>query len=93
VVNPGPRVSRSRAGPSLTGRLSSPMSSLAVRSPPGAPRNEADPMHQERAQEELGRELGGAHGRAVARLISGTPTPATVGHGEARTRFAGARRC
>ena len=80
-------------GSSLTGRLSPPVSSLAVRSPPGAPRNEVDPMRQERALEELRRELDGAHGGAVARLVGGTPTPATVGHGEARTRFAGARRC
>ena len=89
MVNPGPRVSRSRAGPSLTGRLSPPVSSLAVRSPPGALRNEADPMRQEQA---LG-ELNGAHGGAVARLVGGTPTPATARQGEARTRFARARRC
>ena len=50
-------------------------------------------MRQERALEELGRELDGAHGGAVARLVDGTPTPAMAGHGEARTRFAGARRC
>ena len=70
-----------------------PVSSLAVRSPLGAPRNEADPMRQERALEDFGRELDGVHGGAVAWLIGGTPTPATTGHGEARTRFAGARRC
>ena len=64
-----------------------------MRSPPGALRNEADPIHQERALEELGRKLGGAHGGAEARLIGDTPTPATARHGEERTRFAKARRC
>ena len=50
-------------------------------------------MHQEKALEELRSELDGAHGGAVVRLVGGTPTPATAGHGEARTRFAKARRC
>ena len=50
-------------------------------------------MRQERALEELGRELDGAHGGAVAWLIGGMLTLATAGHGEARTRFARARRC
>ena len=75
----------------MTGRLSPPVSLLAVRSPPAASRNEADPMRQDRALEELRRELDGAHGGAVARLIGGTPTLATVRHGEARTRFVRAR--
>ena len=50
-------------------------------------------MHQEKALEELGSELVGAHGEAVARLVGGMPTLATAGHEEARTRFARARRC
>ena len=86
-------LARAKQGPSLTGRLSPPVSSLAVMSPLGAPRNEADPMCQERALEELGRELDGAHGGAVARLIDGRPSAATARHGEEGTRFARARRC
>ena len=50
-------------------------------------------VHQEKALEELESELDGTHGGVVARLVSGTPTPATAGHGEERTRFARARRC
>ena len=50
-------------------------------------------MHQEKAQEELGMELGGMHGGVEARFVGGTPTPATAGHGEARKSFATARRC
>ena len=38
-------------------------------------------------------ELDGVHGGAETWLIGGTPTPATVGHGQVRTRFARARRC
>ena len=38
-------------------------------------------------------ELGGVHGGVEARLVGGTPTPATAGHGEARKSFATARRC
>ena len=50
----------------MTGRLSPPVSSLAVRSPPAASCYEADPMRQERALEELGSELAGVHGDAAA---------------------------
>ena len=50
-------------------------------------------MHQEKAREELGMELDSVHGGAEARLIGGTPTPATAGRGEARKSFATARRC
>ena len=50
-------------------------------------------MHQEKAREELGMGLDGAHGGAVARLTDGQPSPATARHGEERTRFARARRC
>ena len=32
-------------------------------------------MHQEKAWEELGMELGGVHGGVEARLIDGTPIP------------------
>jgi len=87
------RQPKPKQGPTLIGRLSPPVSSLAVRSPPGAPRNEADPMRQEWALKELGRELDSAHGGAVARLVGGTPTSATAGHGEARKNFTTARRC
>ena len=50
-------------------------------------------MYQEKAWEELGMELGGVHGGVEARLVGGTPTPATAGRGEARKSFATARRC
>ena len=51
----------------MTDRLSPPVSLLAVRSPPAASRNEADPMCQEWALEELERELTSTHGDTAAR--------------------------
>ena len=50
-------------------------------------------MHQEKAWEELAMELGGVHGGVEARLVGGTPTPATARRGEARKSFTTARRC
>jgi len=50
-------------------------------------------VHQEKAWEELGMELGGTHGGVEAQLVGGTPTSATAGRGEARKSFATARRC
>ena len=65
----------------MTGRLSPPVSSLAVRSPPAASRIEVDPMRQERALEELERELAGAHGDTAARHARGWALP---GHSKAQ---------
>ena len=65
----------------MTGWLSPPVSSLAERSPPVASRVEANPMRQERALEELRRELAGAHGDTAARHARGWALP---GHSKAR---------
>ena len=66
-------------GPSLIGWLSPPVSLLAVRLPPGALRDEADPMRQERAREILGRKLGGTHGGSETRLTDDRPSSAEKG--------------
>ena len=50
-------------------------------------------MHQEKAREEFGMKLGGAHGGAVARLTDGRPSPAEKGREMWRGSFTELVRC